>query len=357
MTIDYIKNNNLLLFECISGSKAYGLDTPESDVDVRGVYYLPKDKFYGLNYIEQVSGEKNDETYYELGRFVELLLKNNPNMLELLAVPEDCILYRHPIMDKLSVDMFLSKLCKDTFAGYAISQVKKARGLNKKIVNPMSKERKTILDFCYVLNIDGGSIPFTEWLDILGYKEEYCGLSAINHMKDLYDLYYLMYPQSRENHSFRGVMGCPNANDVALSSIPKGMSPVNRLYFNKDGYSVYCKEYKEYWEWVDKRNKVRYDTTMSHGKQYDSKNMMHTIRLLQQSEEILTHGRLSVRVPNREELLKIRRGECGYDELVERANTMINRIEILYNNSVLPDKPDYDAIEKVLIDMRKKLYN
>ena len=42
------------------------------------MYYLPKDQFYGLQYIPQVSNETNDEVYYELGRFVELLLKNNP---------------------------------------------------------------------------------------------------------------------------------------------------------------------------------------------------------------------------------------------------------------------------------------
>jgi hypothetical protein len=36
---------------------------------------LPKDQFYGLQYIPQVSNETNDEVYYELGRFVELLIK------------------------------------------------------------------------------------------------------------------------------------------------------------------------------------------------------------------------------------------------------------------------------------------
>ena len=30
------------------------------------------------------------------------------------------------------------------------------------------------------------------------------------------------------------------------------------LYFNLDGYSTYCKKYKEYWSWVDKRNEERY---------------------------------------------------------------------------------------------------
>ena len=142
MTIQEIKDKGLLLFECISGSKAYGLDTSQSDTDLKGVFYLPKDLFYGLEYIPQVNNETNDEVYYELGRFVELLCKNNPNILELLASPNECILYRHPLMDKLNIDMFLSKVCKDTFAGYALTQIRKARGHKKKVVNPKKKNVK-----------------------------------------------------------------------------------------------------------------------------------------------------------------------------------------------------------------------
>lgn len=161
MTIQEIKDKGLLLFECISGSKAYGLDTSQSDTDLKGVFYLPKDLFYGLEYIPQVNNETNDEVYYELGRFVELLCKNNPNILELLASPNECILYRHPLMDKLNIDMFLSKVCKDTFAGYALTQIRKARGYKKKVVNPIEKERKTILDFCYIMD-NYQSIPIKD---------------------------------------------------------------------------------------------------------------------------------------------------------------------------------------------------
>ena len=143
MTIQTLKSQNHILFEVISGSKSFGLDTPTSDTDIKGVYYLPKDQFYGLTYIPQISNETNDEVYYELGRFVELLLKNNPNILEILASPNDCVLYKHPLMERLKLEDFLSKLCKDSFAGYAMTQIKKATGLKKKIVNPMEKEKKS----------------------------------------------------------------------------------------------------------------------------------------------------------------------------------------------------------------------
>lgn len=106
MTIQDLKNKNLFLFEAISGSRAFGLATETSDTDIRGVYYLPKEDFFGLNYIPQISNETNDITYYEIGRFVELLQKNNPNILEVLASPEDCILYKHPLMGSVETRRF-----------------------------------------------------------------------------------------------------------------------------------------------------------------------------------------------------------------------------------------------------------
>jgi len=45
MTIQDLKFQNLILFEVISGSRSFGLNTPTSDTDIKGVYYLPKEKF------------------------------------------------------------------------------------------------------------------------------------------------------------------------------------------------------------------------------------------------------------------------------------------------------------------------
>lgn len=45
MTIEDLKANKLILFEAVSGSRAFGLATENSDTDIRGVYYLPKDSF------------------------------------------------------------------------------------------------------------------------------------------------------------------------------------------------------------------------------------------------------------------------------------------------------------------------
>lgn len=352
MTIEHLHKNKLLLLDCISGSRAYGLHTSQSDTDLKGVFILPKRMYYGLEYTEQVNNETNDEVYYELKRFVDLLAKNNPNILELLNTPQDCIKYRHPIMDVLKPELFLSKLCKQTFAGYAQTQIKKAKGLNKKIINPVDKERKTILDFCYVIH-QQGSITLKAWLIKKQLNQEDCGLININHMLGTYAIFH----NSQLSQGYlKGIMSGEDAHDVSLSSVEKGLEPIAIMSFNKDGYSKYCKDYKEYWEWVEKRNNVRYENTVEHGKNYDAKNMMHTFRLLNMAEEIAKEGKLNVRRQDREYLLKIKAGEFSYEELVELANEKIHQIDELYNTCTLPEQPDSVMVEEILVEMREALY-
>ena len=351
MTIADLKTQNLLLFECISGSRAYGTDLPGSDTDIKGVFVLPKAQFYGLDYVEQVSSEKNDEVYYELRRFAELLGKNNPNILEMLASPPDCILYCHPLFRPFLHENYLSKLCKDTFAGFAQAQIKKAKGLNKKINVPVAPARKTPLDFCFVAEKQG-SVPLLYWLEQKGWQQQDCGLAAIPNMRDLFGLYYA------PNHEFEfsGVLRKDTANDVALSSIPKGLAPIVLMSFNKDAYSMHCRDYRDYQEWLENRNEERYRNTLSHGKNYDAKNMMHTLRLLDMAAEILEYGTLQVRRPNREELLRVRAGAFSYAELLAQAEAKMSRIEIVYQQTRLPERPDLAQIERQLVEVRTGFY-
>ena len=150
-------------------------------------------------------------------------------------------------------------------AGYAMTQIKKARGLNKKIMNPMDKERKSVLDFCYI-QYHQGAISLKKWLEEKGYQQENCGLVNIPHMKDIYGLYH------DADGQYAGVVREKTVDTVVLSSIPKNAPQEAILYFNKDGYKKYCKDYRDYWSWVEKRNDARYENTISHGKNYDAKN-------------------------------------------------------------------------------------
>jgi hypothetical protein len=351
MTIQDLRDKGLIVLECISGSRSYGLDLPGSDTDLKGVFVLPEEDYYGLNYLEQVSSEKSDEVFYELKRFFELLKRNNPNIIELLGISAEFILYKHPLMDLVKPELFLSRLSQQSFANYAISQIKKAKGLNKKINKPMDEERKNILHFCFVMQ-GSGSLPLIQWLRQNGLEEQDCGLAAIDHMRDVYAL----FADRSRTLDYKGIMGSDLSNDVRLSSIPKEETPLTYLYFNKDGYSVYCKDYKSYWEWVNKRNELRYQSTMQHGKSYDVKNMMHVFRLLDMALEIAEGKGVITKRPNRGFLLAIRSGQFEYEELVNLAEQKMEMIEKLYRQSSLPEAPDAQKVSGLLAEMRRRFY-
>lgn len=348
--IDYLKQNNLIIFEGISGSKAYGLDTPESDTDIKGVFILPEDLYFGFEYTGQVNNATNDIVYFELRKFLDLLLKNNPNCMEMLNLPEECILYKNELYDRIKPEDFLSLLCSDTYAGYALSQIKKARGLKKKIVNPIDKEKKDVLDFCFVTR-GFGSVPVKKWLETKKMNQEQCGLNKLNHFKDSYALFF-----DPGDLQFEGIVKSSASFDVCLSRIPADMEPETYLYFNKDGYNTYLRDYAEYWNWVKNRNEERYKSTITHGKNYDAKNMMHTFRLLAMAEEIARFGELRVKRTDREELLAIKKGDFSYDELVNKALESVNTIKELFEKSTLPQSPDSGKIERLLVSIRKDFY-
>jgi len=349
MTLEELRQSGHIIFECISGSRAYGLDLPQSDTDIRGVFILPKEMYYSMYYVDQISNPSNDIVFYELTKFLTLCAKNNPNILEILYVSEEYVLHEHPIFEEIRSFPFLSKKCKQSFANYAYTQIKKARGLEKKIVNPIDKERKGVLDFCFVYE-NGKSIGVKQFLKEKAIDQSNCGLSRVPHFRGCYNIF-----ESIEI-PYKGIVKKDDSNDVSTSSIPKGEKPIGLLYFNNDGYSTYCKKYKEYWDWVELRNEERFKTTQAHGKNYDSKNMMHTIRLLHVAKEIAEEGKLNVKRPDRDFLLNVKMGTYKYEGLLAQAEEMKEELNTLYENSNLPDQPNLDKVNELLVKIRSDFY-
>lgn len=356
-----LKERNLIIFSTIMGSYAYGTSTPSSDVDIRGIFIQPLNDVLKYGYVEQVSDEKNDITYYEIGRFINLLQKNNPNIMEILFAPLDMVQYKDPIFDILINERhnFLSKQCKDTFAGYAITQIRKAKGYNKKINWEESQmKRKTVIDFCYIIE-NGKSKLFNDW--IIDYNldkkqrlsQEDFGLANIDHSHNIYAMYDLY-----NKDIFKGIISSEKANDVQLVSIPKGIKHTAYLSFNKDAYSTHCKRYKEYQTWLKERNEDRFNTNKEHGKSYDSKNMMHTFRLLNVALEIANKKTINVRRSAEEIkiLMKIRKGEYNLDKLLIDAEHLTSSLEKTYTNSNLPDIVDEEFALNLLQKIRLKFY-
>jgi len=400
-TFETIKKDNRLLFEYIRGSHLYGLNNEESDIDTSGLFLAKKESIMGLgfDYKNQVSDERHDTTWFELGDFCRLLLKSNPTVLEALFVPQSKIIV--PPSDIIAPlfanrDQFVTKNCFKPFVGYAIEQIHKARGLNKKIVNPVT-ERLTPFDFAYTF-YKQGSTKIKNWLNNRGLNKDFCGLVHIPNMHDTYGVYYdwgahferdgiksfkdlvnyqegkmfafildfyelpfnkngkaeEWFEQNKEVKHYRG-MCLENATDMRGSSVSKGEKPLCHMVYNESGFKAHCKVYKEYMDWVKFRNPKRYESNLN--KNYDSKNLMHCIRLMHMGREIAEgRGIILERVEDREFLMNVRNHKFEYDELMEKVEADKEALDKAIANSTIKESIDVDFVNEMLVEMRKKAY-
>lgn len=115
-----------VIYRCVVGSRAFGLDEPGSDTDRRGIYLPPADLHWSLYGVpEQLESHETQECYWEIGKFLTLALKANPNILECLYTPS--VEMATPVAEELRAmrPAFLSKLVYQTYNGYVLSQFKK----------------------------------------------------------------------------------------------------------------------------------------------------------------------------------------------------------------------------------------
>src|SRR5438067_9094457 len=114
--------SEFVIYRCVVGSRAYGLEHDASDTDRRGIYLPPADRHWSLYGVpEQLEDPEAQECYWELQKFLVLALKANPNVLECLYTP--LVEYAAPLAQEL-LDMrqiFLSRLVYQTYNGYVLS--------------------------------------------------------------------------------------------------------------------------------------------------------------------------------------------------------------------------------------------
>lgn len=111
------------------GSVAYGLNTKNSDTDIKGIYLLPTSKILEIGFNQDKTTKDHtdpDWSYVEVGKFMKLAMSGNPTVTELLYLDE----YTHitPIGQMLidNRDAFLStKAVMNAYRGYAFAQAKK----------------------------------------------------------------------------------------------------------------------------------------------------------------------------------------------------------------------------------------
>ncbi len=131
--VDEYELQDHIIYRCVIGSRAYGLENDASDTDYRGIYLAPAELHWSLfGAPEQLENQESQECFWELQKFIVLAVKANPNVLECLYTP--LVEHAAPLATELLAmrELFLSKLVYQTYNGYVLSQFKK---INRDIRN------------------------------------------------------------------------------------------------------------------------------------------------------------------------------------------------------------------------------
>lgn len=127
-----------LILRVRTGSRAYGIALDRSDEDSRGVCVVPERYLLGLDEFEQHESEGKDHVTYALAKFARLALQGNPNIIETLFTPDENVLHRDELGERLvgARDLFLSTRAGKRFGGYARSQLERMERHRRWLTNP-----------------------------------------------------------------------------------------------------------------------------------------------------------------------------------------------------------------------------
>lgn len=154
--------SQFVIFRCIVGSHAYGLETDESDIDRRGFYLPPAEEHWSLQKVPgQLEDKGTDECYWEFEKFLRLALKANPNILECLYTPivDEANVVAQRLLD--AREIFLSQLVYQTYSRYVMSQFKRLRKQREKSgdVNHRHAMHLVRLLMCGIGILEHGFVP------------------------------------------------------------------------------------------------------------------------------------------------------------------------------------------------------
>lgn len=332
-----------LIVSHLSGSLAYGTNLPTSDRDVRGVFCLDK-SFYLSPW--HTCGEVNfpdqeDTKFFEVSKFLQLVVDQNPNILETLWVrEEDCLVASRPYAWMRNVrEGLLSTKAKHTYCGYAHEQLKRIKGHNKWLENPQPEAAPRQIDFISLVQdfSHAVDIPMKEL-----FKELRVGFAAVPYGNNVFGLYV---DPERELFADDGRF-LLNRGEAHWH---KNEEPNLIFKFNEAEYRLALDNHTNYWNWRNNRNAARSELEAKYG--YDTKHAMHLVRLLRTGYEILTEGVVKVYRPDAKELLEIRHGKYSYEGILEYALELQDKVESAYKTTTLQRKVNTNKVAELLAEI------
>lgn len=350
--LENIATENCLL-RVVAGSNAYGTALPTSDWDERGIFVdkmervvLPFEK------LELVEFSVDDIVFYELSKYMPLLLSQNPNVIELLWTEDKDVLFKSDL-GQLLIDNranFLCKKVKDSYVGYAKSQLGRIKGHNKWINSPQPEQEPERKDFATVVWNNSSQKDFNKSVPQKGF------IGA-----DLGDNHFGLFQQGKlgiDKDTWFDKRGNPNLlsrEELYNLTQTNKVNPDLIVKINQKAFEDAHKNWKGYWDWKKNRNEKRSALEEQHG--YDTKHAMHLIRLLRSGADILEFGFVPVKRNDAAYLLDIRFGKFSYEEIIAESESLYKKVESLSSSSKLKEEPDYKLAKDIMLEIYTKQWN
>jgi hypothetical protein len=160
----------------------------------------------------------------------------------------------------------------------------------------------------------------------------------------------------RERFGLPGHSTIPGEFREAVLSIPqKYLAPeVQEMARGEKGFEMAMRDWNQYENWKKTRNPERAELEAKYG--YDTKHAMHLFRLLIQGREILETCELRVDRTgiDADKLKEVRSGTLTYDDLMAEVDKMRDAIERAREESVLPDRPNREAVNALCVEVMKE---
>lgn len=315
-------NDNVCLL-ALGGSYAYGTNTENSDLDVRGVALNTKEEILTNDNFDQFINSETDTTIYSFNKIIKLLLNCNPNTIELLGCKPEHYLYTNGIGKELlkNSNLFLSKRAIFSFGGYATQQL-------RRLENKSNRERSQSEQEIHILRTIQDSM-FTYRENYFSFPDDSIKLYIDKAIQDNIDTEIFM--------------------DINLKHYP--------LRDYKSMWSEMQNTVKAYAKIGDRNN-----TAIEKDKL--GKHMMHLIRLymmcidILEKEEIITY-----REKEHNLLMDIRNNKYLNEdkqpikEFYEMLDEFEKRLDYAKTHTCLPDAPDYKKVNEFVMSVNERIVN